>query len=487
METPQLVGVHLGTSEVRVAVYDAGGELLDSGEADIGDQTTVAWERALREATPTLPGEGLCSVASTSGTVVVVDETGEPLFQPKMFYESAPDQARRLQEMEAAVGLEGGDIALSATSPLPKLVQLREEYPDRFADAEWVLSPTTWLLYRLRYGRSDRWRNVETDWTNALKFGADITPALPEWFTPLFEAIDLSPDLMPAIRPPGSYIGVASGELAERTGFAGTKLYQGMTDGSASALANGCLEPGNFSITSGSTSVVKYVSDSIRSHEALYYHRHPIEGYLAGASFDTGVVLRWFCDTLFDCSLERGLELARQTPAGEEYEVYLQGNRSPFFDPKIGNAVLGMRHDQDLSPEDVTGRFARGITTGVALAEHAYIRILEDLFETTIDDVRMMSEVPATGEDPFEWWYDLRSSIWERPIVKMKPRTTAGQLVPPALITSVYEDAAEASDRLLGTERRIQPNPEVGDLYADRRRSYFQRWQSVSELYGHTA
>jgi len=482
MSDPWLIGIHLGTSEVRVGVYDREGTLRESGESDIGDQTTVAWERALRDATPPLPGEGICSVASTSGTVLVVDETGEPVFPPKMFYESAPQQAERLREMDVATGLEGQDITLSATSPIPMLLKLREQHPDRFDDAEWVLSPTTWLLYRLRYGRSTPWRTVETDWTNALKFGADITPALPEWFDPLFEAVGIPQHLLPTIRPPGSYIGVASGELAERTGFAGTKLYQGLTDGSASALANGCLEPGDVSITSGATSVVKYVSESIRSHEAVYYHRHPIEGYLPGASFDTGVVLDWFCENLFDCSLERGLELARETPAGEEYEVFLAGNRSPFYDPETGNAVLGMRHDGDLSPEEVVGRFARGITTGVVLAEHTYLRILEGLFETPIDAVRMMSEVSAADEDPFDWWYELRSSVWERPVVKMKPRTTAGQLIPPALITSVYDDAAEASEHLLGSERTIDPDPEIGDLYDDRRQSYFEQWTSVADL-----
>ena len=482
MTDPQLIGIHLGTSEVRVDRYDTAGTLLDSGEVTIEDQTAVGWERALRRAVPPLPDEGICSVASTSGTLLVVDGTGEPIFPPQMFYETAPEYAERIDRAVAS-DLQNRNIALSATGPLPKLLKLREEHPDRFADAEWVLPPTTWLLYRLRYGRSTRWRNVEIDWTNALKFGADVRPAMPEWYDPLFEALDLPRELFPTIRPPGSYIGVASGELAERTGFAGTKLYQGLTDGGATALANGCLEPGDFCITSGATSVVKYVSETIEPHEALYYHRHPIEGYLPGASFDTGVVFEWFCDRLFDCSPGRGLELARETPPGEEYQVFLQGNRSPFFDPEIGNSVLGMTHDGDLSSEDVIGRFARGITTGVALAEHNYISIFEELFGTAIDEVRMMSERSATGEDPVEWWYDLRASIWNRPIRKMKPRTTAGQLIPPALITSLYDDATEASDRLLGVQRRIEPDPDVGGIYEDQRREYVDRWRSVVELY----
>jgi xylulokinase len=66
----------------------------------------------------------------------------------------------------------------------------------------------------------------------------------------------------------------------------------------------------------------------------------------------------------------------------------------------------------------------------------------------------------------------------------MEPRTTAGLLIPPALITSLYDDAAEASERLLGTERSIEPDPAIGDLYDDRKAAYFDRWQSVADLYG---
>jgi xylulokinase len=483
MTDPRLIGIHFGPAEVRVAVYARDGTLVDAGRTEVRDQTAVAWERALREATPPMPDEGICSVASTSGSMVVVDETGEPVFPPQMYYTAAPDNAARLREMDVAAGLEGRDIALSATAPLPKLLQLREEYPDRFADAEWVLSPTTWLLYRLRYGRSTRWRSVETDWTNALKFGADITPALPEWHDPLLEAVGVSRDLFPTIRPPGTFIGTASGELAERTGLEGIKLYQGVTDGSASALATDCLEPGDFSLTVGETSLVKYVSESITAHDALYYHRHPLEGYLPGASFDSGAVLNWFCDRLMDCTRERGLELARETPPGEEYEVFLQGSRSPFFDPDVGTSILGINHDTALSAAEVTGRFARGVATGVALAEHTYIRIVEELFGTDIDTVRMMSEMSAKSGEPFDWWYDLRSSVWGRPVVQMQSRTAAGLLIPPALITSVYDDADEASECLLGVERTIEPDPAIGDLYADRRRSYFDRWQAVTDLY----
>ena len=482
MANTQLIGIHLGTSGVRVSVYGLDGTVVAGGEASIEQQTIAAWKQGLREATPRLPDRGICSVVSTSGTAVLVDETGEPVFRPQMYYKAAPEGATRLQEATTAEELSE-DIALSPTSPLAKVLRLREDHPDRFADVEWILSPATWLLYELSYEGSTQWRNVETDWTNALKFGADVTPPLPRWFEPLFEDIDLPLQLLPPIRPPGSFIGVADSELAMRTGLSGLKLYQGMTDGSASALANGVAEPGDFGIVWGAASLVKYVAKSVEPHDALYYHRHPIEGYLPGAAFDSASIFQWVCDRLLDRSVPRGLELARRTAPGEEYRVFLQGNRSPFFDPSVGGSVLGLRHDTDLSAAEVHGQLARGVATGIALAEYTYLPIIEELFETSIDEVRLMHDDVSSPEDPTGWLSELRASVWQRPVVQMEPRTTAGLLIPPALITGEYDDVEAASDSLLRPRTTFEPDSDISEIYDDQRRAYLGRWNVLADLY----
>lgn len=485
MSEPQLVGIYLSPSTIHVAAYSLDGELLASGEASIHEQTTVAWERALREATPSLSDGGICSVASTSGTAVLVDEYGEPVFPPEMYYEAAPEYAERLQQNVGEDGIPGLDIALSPTSPLAKILRLRDQHPDRFSKVEWILSPTTWLLYRLCYGTSARWRDIETDWTNALKFGADMRASIPEWFDSLYESVDLSPSLLPTIRPPGSFVGTADSELAERTDLHNLRLFQGVTDGNAFVLANGCFEPGDFSVTFGGTSVVKYVSESINQHEALYYHRHPLKGYLPGAAFDSGEAIRWFFDRVLNTTANRGLELGRAVPTGEEYELFLEGNRGPFFDQNIGGSLLGLEYDRSLSTEEVHGRLARGLTTGIVLTEWMYISLIEDHFGTTIDRVRVLNDDAPTTEESYEWWNTQRASIWDLPIVEMEPRTIAGLLIPAALISSKYKNPAEAKERLLRRRSVIEPEAEITQQYTDRRETYANRWRELATLYGH--
>lgn len=485
MDSPHLVGIYLSPSTIHVGAYDLDGEMITSGKAKVTDQTTVAWERALREATPSLPRNGVCSVASTSGTTLLVDEYGEPIFPPQMYYESAPEQSAYLETVVDTENMSGKDIALSPTAPLSKILRLREEHPERFSKVEWILSPTTWLLYRLYYGSSTRWRDIETDWTNALKFGADVTASVPEWFESLYECVDLDPELLPTIRPPGSFVGTADSELAQRTGLDNLRLFQGLTDGNAFVLANGCFEPGDFSVTFGGASVVKYVSESIKPHEALYYHRHPLDGYLSGAAFDSGEALRWFFDRVLQTTPERGLELARSTSPGEEYEMFLEGNRGPFFDQRIGSSLLGLRYDRSLSTETVHGKLARGLTTGIILAEWTYISLIEEHFDTTIDEVRLLNDDAPTPDDTYEWWNEHRASIWGRSIIEMEPRTIAGLVIPATLISSVYNSPEEAKDRLLRRRDIVEPEREITEHYADTRESYFDQWRDVATLYRH--
>jgi xylulokinase len=225
---------------------------------------------------------------------------------------------------------------------------------------------------------------------------------------------------------------------------------------------------------------MKYVSSSIEPHEALYYHRHPIEGYLPGAAFDSGNVLRWFCDRFLDRTTERGLELARS--ANEEYDVFLPGNRSPFFDPEIGSSILGIEPDTSMSTDDIHGRIARGLTTSIVLSEWTYISIIEDHFNTTIDRVRVMNDGAPTINGEYDWWNKRRASIWNRPVVEIEPRITLGPVIPPALITSVYKDSEEATERLLRRRSIVNPDSDFTEDYDQRKETYLQHWRRVADL-----
>jgi len=249
-------------------------------------------------------------------------------------------------------------------------------------------------------------------------------------------------------------------------------------------LANGCFEPGDFSMTFGDASVVKYVSESVGTHDTLYSHRHPIEGYLPGTAFESGELIRWFCDRVLDTTTQRGLELAGSAPPGEEYELFLPGNPGPFFEPDMDGSILGLQFDRDRSTDEVHSRLARGLAVGIVLAEGTYISLIEDHFDTTIDRVRVMNNGAPTPDEDYSWWNHLRASIWDRPVLEIEQRTTAGLLIPAALITPTYEDTDEASERLLRQQASVDRRPEDSDsYYSDRSETHLDRWREIASVY----
>lgn len=423
-----------------------------------------------------------------------VDRTGEAVADPLMYHETAPEPGERLADTGAFRELADRGVTLGPAAPLAKLARLRERRPSTFEAARWFLDPAAWLTYRLRYPEGEPWRDLRTDWTNARKFGADVLDREPAWFDPAFEAAGVPTDRLPSIAAPGSRVGPAESELAEFVGLDGVSLHLGVTDGNASALATGCLAPGDCGVACGSTSVLKLVTDDYEPREALYYHRHPVEGYLAGAAFESGSVVERICDRLLGLPVAEALELAAEAPADAAPRFYPPGTRSPFFDAGMEPVIAGLDVDPDGSQAAARGTFVRGLATGVALAEGSYLPTFDDLVGG-VDRVRLLGGggvggsdgdgdgcgSAEDGTDPYAWWDRLRAAAWDRPVVRVAPRTTTGAVVPAAVEAGVYPDAATARDRLVREVGPVDPACDPGTFAAERA-DYRERWAATGRI-----
>ena len=476
-----LVGIDLGTTGVRVEVYDVKGKNLLIRKAQIVRQTAEDWLYALRSASlsgalkDAAPDERIVTVDSTSGTTLLVDKWGNPVFPPMMYYDKAVDEYEELKRYESATELAKKGVAISPTSPLPKILRAMRSSPEEFKNVRWVISPASWILYKLHFRRGEIWENVCMDCTSALKFGEDISSA--SWFTPLFEDAGVSLDILPDIVECGSEIGEARGELAENMRLSGARLFHGMTDGNASAIATGCIRPGDFGIGCGTTTVPKYVCEEIKAHPAIYYHKHPVQGYLAGAASSTCGMLEWFSDKVFGIPIEESFSLAEKIEPGSEYTYFPQGDRSPFDDPSMGAALIGLWLE-DSQRDEVRGRIFRSSVVGITFLEYYYISLFEGLFGRRIGEVKL-----AGGATRSHLWNKLRASIYGRPVKVLEKQVAIGALIPVALKLGLYRDPDEATDTLLRVIERIEPDPVLGARYQTDRDLFMDRWKVLQEMY----
>jgi sugar (pentulose or hexulose) kinase len=479
----KLVGLDLGTSGVRYECYDTNGEVLVAGKSRIGEETVNEWIASLRSAVPkrnrpSNPKDIVVSAQGTSGTALLVDEYGNDLFRPLMYYEKEVEQFRKIENRQSLRILAKKGVPISVTSPIPKLMSVKKKYPDMFRKARWILPATTWLLYKLAYPDGERWEHVDTDWTNALKFGADMTLERPAWYTPLFKDADIPMDKLPRIVACGEELGEAQSKLAKNLGLKGARIFQGMTDGNATALALGCMEDGDFGFSSGSATVIKYACRKMKPHRALYYHKHPFRGFLAGAAPVTLSTLKWFAERIMGIGVENAFRLAEVEDLKPEYMYFPQGDREPFADPELGASFLKVWPDSS-TKENARGRIFRSMVLGLTFLEYYYITLLETLFNHDITSANI-----SGGGTRSPWWNQLRASIYGMPVKVMEERPGIGALIPAVMKINIFGNLKEAQDSLLRVSGTYLPDKKLGEKYRRSRDSFMERWKIVQQASG---
>uniref|UniRef100_A0A7J3I946 Carbohydrate kinase n=1 Tax=Ignisphaera aggregans TaxID=334771 RepID=A0A7J3I946_9CREN len=478
-----LIGIDVGSSGVRVEVYSPDGLLIAVGREPIGKQNTDEWLRAIDAAIPSIVREckdceKYVSVDSTSGTYIPTDIHGDPLTNPVMYYEKQPDTYNRIKLLPSIDALAKKGVTVDAASPIVKLYHMKLYNPGLYNSTRWIVPAATWILYRLCIREGEVWSNIETDYTNALKFGLDISSDTPKWFTEVFQELGLDVDKMPRPTPCGRYICEAASRYAERMGLLKAKVFHGMTDGNASALAGGALKVGDINIYSGTTTVPKIVTDKFIVHQAIYYHIHPIKGYLAGAATGfTGAFLTWFAEKIFGISIDEAFRYMENVVPGTEFLFLPPGDRSPFYNPLMNAALLNLKI-VDEPRVTLIGRFLRSVVLGITLMENSYIELFKDLFGVEANRIRVTG-----GGTRARLWNLMRASIYGKRVEVYGDLVALGTLIPIMIESKLYPNIERIEERFLKPIDVIEPDDHLVNTYKNLRNIFTDVWRDLQKLY----
>ncbi len=159
---------------------------------------------------------------------------------------------------------------------------------------------------------------------------------------------------------------------AASTGLkAGTPVVAGAGDQAAGATGMGIVRPGDVSATIGTSGVVFAASDAPvtdplgRLH--TFCHAIPGRWHVMGVTQAAGLSLRWFRDN-FAAPSESYDQLSSQAAkvppgaGGVLWAPYLMGERTPYPDPDVRAALLGLAADH------TRAHVVRAILEGVAFS-----------------------------------------------------------------------------------------------------------------------
>jgi len=449
-----VAGIDVGTQGARVVVLDLGGKVLArAGEAlpspaattaSIAEQDPEAWWdavcRCLRRVLVQIDATRLrgLAVSSTSGTLVLTDESGRPL-RPALMYNDAraTAEAREIDTVTAN--------RASPTDPLAKLLWLRRHEPKIFAAARRIVHAGDFIAARL----TGEWR---TDWSQALKSGYD--PVDLRW-SPLLALVDLDSERFPQVVAPGAEIGAVTQRAYESTGLRpATRVFAGMTDGCASQIAAGAMAPGQWCSTLGTTLVVKGVTRE-RLHDPLgriYSHRHPEGFWMPGGASNTGgeCLQREFAA---DDLGARDRQAAALTPTDlVAYPLVRSGERFPFVAPQAEGFFLG-------KPRSRAERYTACLE-GVAFVERLAYETLEHL------GARVEGVIATSGGGAnSRVWVQIRCDVLGRPLRKPAlPEAAAGAAII-AAAAATEEPISARANAMVRMTTQVLPRENTAERY----------------------
>lgn len=408
MAHPQyLIGVDLGTSSTKAALYNTDGRLVASAaqevplyyprpgvveqENDDFYRTAAQTVRQCVQQSGIVPRQ-VAAIAfdSQMAGVGAVDED----FNPATRFDSWLDM-RCQPYIEQIDRLCGDQVTrLTGCPPTcdhgPKMLWWQHEQPEAYRRIVKFVMPAGYVSGKMAGLKGDQ---AFIDYT-FLHFTGFSDARQANWSAELCAALGMDIEKLPRIVEPWSIIGEVQDSAGRDFGLApGTLIAAGCGDTAANALGAGIVRPGMLFDIAGTAAVLAGCTGSFLAdveNRALLTMRSVIPGlwhplaYIAGG----GLALRWYRDQFFNAS--RGQSQA--LPANENLyrELIALAEQAPpgaeglFFSPHLGGRICpanaGMRGAWvGFSWGHTQAHFARALLESIAFEYAWYLSIIRKL------------------------------------------------------------------------------------------------------------
>lgn len=478
---PYFIGVDIGTQGARVVLVDSRGGIFASEEQVFSlneqsreEQSPAEWwdvcyaslRRMLCDDKIKTIAQDIIAIAvtSTSGTVIPLDKNNRPLHNAIMYSDKrSAKQAKECTDV-ALKYHNSGYTAFTISSGLAKMVWFGETYPDKVARiAKWIHAAdyVTGML-------SDVWG--VTDYTNAFKSGYDVSKY--EWPEYLYTHLPLKKEWLPDVVASGTVIGEISKAMSHKLGMSeSVKITVGITDGCASQIASGAINPGEWNTTIGTTMVIKGVTKNevLDPLGRLYSHRHPAGYWMPGGASNTGA--DWVTNEFGDDLKKLNEQAAKLIPTGYiSYPLRQEGERFPFS----CDEARGFEPDGLTKAE----RFAANMEGTAYMERYAY-ELIKHLSGEDITGV-----YTAGGASNSDTWLKIRSNVMNKPVYKMKHVSGAVGAAVLAASKTYFNNIFDAVKQMVTIDKEVYPTPELADRYETGYRQFLKTMQDKGYIKG---
>ena len=491
-EKDLVIGIDSSTQSTKAIAWDAKGGAVAEGRADIPmsspalfhlEQDPEDWwasaRDALRDLFANIDSARIAAIAISNQreTLAFLDADGRSV-RPAILW--LDERAR--QEVHDLSEMLGADTIHRITGRYPDVTPcvytflwMKRHEPEAYARTACFADVQAALVHRLT-------GHLRTGWISADPLGLFDLEAK-RWSPEIMEPLDLTPDRLPEVHPPGALLGEVTPDAAEAIGLpAGTPVFAAGGDGQCAGLGTNCTRSDRAYINLG-TALVSGVWSPSYAYDRAWRTELAAqgEGYILENCLRSGAYLvNWFVDQFMpdgrdDPEVFTKLEARAQAiPIGSDGLMalpYWSGVMDPHWDASARGCLIGLGGDH--SPAHVY----RALIEGMTLDQVLRTGLMERNAGLTV------TEYLAIGGG-------AQSPLWRQMLADASGKTIlisdtveasalgAGMIA--AAGCGWYESITAAAEGMAGATRPVEPDP-------SRTPRYRALLDIYRDLYGATA
>ncbi len=443
-----LLGVDIGTTSLKIALFDADANLVGDATSEYptyhprleeAEHDPDTWWRAFKKCLQTILSSRVVNskrilalaISELAPVVVPVDRKGRALRPAMIWMDRRCCRGQMTQD------------------PVAKQLWISETEPRVFEKTHNFLNASG-FLYRHLTGEFATYEN--------LRVPEDLAEKQPRRYLP------------------GQVVGHVIAEAAQETGLAeGTPAVMGFYDSMCTVLGSGVVRPGRAVDMTGHSTVVMVCTD--RRLNVPYCVPHVVPGLwlLALSTSAGGGMLRWFNEQFeyerisskkgeFASSYERmDADASRIEPGADGLIMlpYLEGrgqeNASPKFDASARGTIFG-------------------ITTAHTPAHFVRMFLEANAYETRLNleavekqGVKVTELRAADAGSKSNLWLQIKADVFGKTVSRLTSSSVAtpfGDALIAGVGVGIYEDLAWVSDHFAKVDRVFEPHSDRHELYS---------------------
>lgn len=448
--------LNLGFKGIRAIIFDSKGKTISASHRkvntylnkDLVEQNPNEWWYegliCIKEVLNRHNDIDFITVTASSGCLVSTDKKGKSLMRALMVADKrAHKEAEYIGSLKSFQGLP---YRPDPTLMIPKILWVKNNRPDIYAETSKFLSPNDFFIYNMT-------NEFVIDDLNATKYFT-VDNKYPDG---LLRELEIDTNLLPQIKPVGTVLNLSS-HFIEEIGLKKKVPLVLTTYDALSALFGVCTnEEGEACDMSGTVTSMRTLTDkNLQNNETrIFSQKFNDKNIIGGSNNLGGGLIEWLLHTFYSENEYHELETLKthmSAKTGLLFLPYLLGERAPIWDNQIRGAFLGIERFH--TKQDM----ARAVLESAAFVLRHLLEIIEE------NDIRIEKIYASGGLSKIDLVNQIKADVTGKEVLKVK-ETEATSVGAYILARKAIDPDFDAKE-FIEVEKVYTPDESTKDIYA---------------------